>query len=257
MPGHIGPPLTKFSESGGGKGGGRGAGSGLAGKKRSRAWIGRPYFTPFTATLPVVTLNASACPAPQTPAALLLKANAGTLGNAPVAKNPQAEAAWRVNAALPNATQLDLTGRYGGGSYAVAAGLVLSAPVRGLNIHISAGHAVLDGIVEVATDLTWPVPASTARVWIWLLQSGLPQAVATSLSPPSGACCLLGSCTTDSKNITGLDLSGVLYLRGGMPWRQSADAGVPGDVPPTSLMFYHRTAGGLYIWDGTAYTFLG
>jgi spore maturation protein SpmA len=48
-----------------------------------------------------------------------------------------------------------------------------------------------------------------------------------------------------------------MYRYGGVLWRQTADAGMPTDTPPAGIIFYNLTAGGLYLWDGTAYRAIG
>ena len=191
----------------------------------------------------------------QVPAALLSLEASETLpsGNAPVSRVFSQGDTLTVRTKLNrNASALDLAGRYGGGGYAVAAGLDLSVPASGLSLEIAAGHAVIDGVVEVAEATTATATASV-RTWIWLRQNGTITPVPTSTAPPAGACCLLGSCLADGSDILSVDTSGVLYLRGGMLWRESADPSVPSDTPPAGIVFLHKTAGGLWLWDGTAY----
>lgn len=202
------------------------------------------------------TLLAVNCPAIQTPAAMLSLATAysNPSGNAPTASTfAYGDTIYMRPKLNVNASRLDLAGRYGGGAYAVAYGLALSVPGSGLALPVSAGHALIDGIVEVAANTTHTVPNGSPRCWIWLKQDASITHVNNSLTPPAGAVCLLGSCVTTGGNITSVDTSGVLYMRGGVPWRQSADGGVPTDTPPNTFAFIHRSAGGLYIWDGLSY----
>lgn len=104
--------------------------------------------------------------------------------------------------------------------------------------------------------------ATATDSYLWIARDSTPHKRTTAdgadmLLPPDTAqpYAYLGMLTKDgSDNTTVIDLSGVCYVRGGMLWRQTADAGVPGDTPPAGLMLWTRTAGGLYLWDGTAYT---
>lgn len=206
------------------------------------------------------TLLAANCPAIQVPAAMLSLALAYSTpgGNAPTARTFSAGDTTTVGPKLnANASRLDLAGRYGGGAYAVAWGLALSVPGSGLALPVAAGHALVDGPVEIASATTVTVPNGSPRVWIWLTQAGALTAVNNSLTPPAGAVCLLGSCVTSGGNVTSVDTSGVLYMRGGVPWRQTADTGAPGDTPPAGMVFVARTLGGLYLWDGQAYSAIG
>src|SRR5579883_1564672 len=206
--------------------------------------------------IPTYNLLATQCPTPPVATLFLTKqaAKVGN-GNAPVALSiAQGDILWRTNYNA-NALQLDLTGRYGGGGWGIAWGLGLQ-PGSGLTVSVAAGHAMIDGVVEIAAPTSIAVPDNTARVWIWLRQSGLLTAVPTSLTPPTGACCLLGSVTTSGGVVTGIDLSGVVYLRGGVLLRQTADAGAPSDTPPSSLQLIQITQGGVYWWTGSSYVSL-
>lgn len=203
-----------------------------------------------------VTLLASQCPPIPMPQSLLSIAAAGSLsaGNAPVAENI---AAGQTTPWTPlqrrNATRQDLTGRHGGGGYAIAMGLTLSAPASGLTLTIGSGIAMIDGPVEVESTSTLSIQNNSARAWIWLLQNGTLTSTQTATAPQT-ACCVLGSVVTIANNITQVDTSGVMYLKGGNLWRQTADTGPPQDSPPASLNFFARTQGGLFYWDGTQYS---
>lgn len=205
-------------------------------------------------------LTAAQCPAIQTPASWLRRKDAydnnGTV--VPVARiiGPNSGLGNIITNPLnENALALDLIGRYGGGGYAVAFGLGLTPPLTGLTLNIAAGHAVVDGVVEVPSATTLAVPDNTARVWIWL-QSNKTLTYTSTTTAPAGNNCLIGSCVTSAGSILSVDTSGVLYLRGGNLWRRTSDVGQPGDTPPAGMVFYTRTDGGLYLWDGTAYSLL-
>jgi hypothetical protein len=71
--------------------------------------------------------------------------------------------------------------------------------------------------------------------------------------PPTSACCFLGRVLCNPGNIVEIDYSGRHYLRGGCIWRRTADEGAPTDEPSATTLFMHRTAGGVYAWDGVEY----
>ena len=107
----------------------------------------------------------------------------------------------------------------------------------GLLLAVSAGYAMIGGPVQIPAATTLAVPDNTARVWIWLLQTGSALTYTTTTAPPAGEVCLLGSCVTAGGVVTSVDTSGVVYLRGGVGWRQTADNGAPSDTPPASVAF--------------------
>lgn len=151
-----------------------------------------------------------------------------------------------------NMKALELIGRGGCGTYCILNGLALSDG-GGLDVDVAAGQALIDGVVEIqATSIT--VPDETARVFIWLKQDGT-LTYATNTSVPSGGKVLLGSCETGSGAITSLDTSGVLYSRGGLAIRETADTGVPGDTPG-NVVFLTKATSGMYMWNGSAYTLM-
>lgn len=127
----------------------------------------------------------------------------------------------------------------------------------GLLLAVSAGYAMIGGPCQIATATTLAVPDNTGRVWIWFKQTGPTLTYTTSTTPPAGEVCLLGSCVTSGGLITSCDTSGVMYLRGGLPVRETADAGAPGDTPPSNVQFFAKTLGGFYFWTGSAYIALG
>jgi len=155
-----------------------------------------------------------------------------------------------------NAVRSENIARYGGGAYAVAAGLEVAAG-SGLSGTVTAGVAMLDGPVVVPTAPAAVTLADGARNWIWMLPTGLATGTSGSLTPPLGACCLLGSLLTAAGAVSGdPDASGRWELRCGSLYRRTGDAGAPTDNPAAwapNLLFFHQTAGGMYLWDGTAY----
>jgi hypothetical protein len=150
-----------------------------------------------------------------------------------------------------NATRIDLTGRIGGGGYAVYTGLDLSF-TTGRTLTIAAGQAMIDGVVTIAQTTT-TIDPNIARAYVWLARAGTITVVNNSLTPPAGAYCFLGSCVTNATDITSKDESGILYIKGGILRRETADTGLPGDTPPSGLQFFTETTNRLYFWDGSEY----
>ena len=100
-----------------------------------------------------------------------------------------------------NAAQLDLTGRYGGGGYGVAYGLSLRAG-EGLKVIVEAGHAMIDGVVEVSKEESLSVPSSCEHVHLWLLQNGTFSVIANGIKAPNQPCCYIGSCQTSLDSVS-------------------------------------------------------
>lgn len=199
-----------------------------------------------------VTLLASVCPAVQTFGALIRKIDVYSGASSPPLSYKIPQAGNIITAPLnTNGFMSDMQGRYGGGLIGLCAGLVITAGA-GLQVNVSAGHAMIDGLVEnPASFSVTGIADSTARIWIWLKQNGVLVAVPTSTVPPAGLCCLVGSCTTAGGAVTAVDTSGVMYLYGGIGHRYTADPGIPTDTPPTNVAFYHTTAFGAFKWEGT------
>jgi hypothetical protein len=203
------------------------------------------------------TLLATQCPAPiveaNYPKLSLSENTNGTDVN--VARAFSAGDTATVPASLNrNANNLDLLATFGGGGFGILTGLALSAG-SGLNVSISAGLAAGGGLIELASVYTLPVPGNhpgttdvTDRVWIWIQQNGTPT-YTLNTTPPSVRCVLLGSVTTDGSGVTSVDTSGVLYLKGGSLWRETADPGPPGDSPSATLTLFTKTPGGVFFWD--------
>lgn len=212
------------------------------------------------------SLNANQCPLPLARASFLsLNAAMAATGNAPIAQHILADT-MNLPRHNRNYTALDLTGAYGGGLYGICYGLSLSAG-SGLTLNVGSGHALIDGLVEVAAGTlpgtevtnarTHVLDDNTARAWVWLLPGGTITHVNTSIAPPQAQACLLGSVTTSGGAITGIDTSGVMFVRGGIGVRQSNDSSAPTDTPSSRLVFLARTPSADYLWDGAQYTTLG
>lgn len=138
---------------------------------------------------------------------------------------------------------------YGAGGYAIGYGLTLSAGT-GLICNVAVGHAVMDGVVERSAT-TVAVSASSTN-WVWLKQDGT-LVVQTSTAKPTGNCVCLGAAVTDGSGVTAIETAGIIYFRGGMLWRDTADAGAPGDSPDSSLRIWTKTTGGTYLWNGATH----
>ena len=154
------------------------------------------------------------------------------------------------------AARLDLTARLGAGVWAVGDGLVLS-PGAGLLVSVAPGHAIIDGVVELAAGQSLVVPDNTTSVWVWLLRGvpgGPPSLLASrTLALPASPCVLLGSVTTSGGAVTATDGSGVLRLVGGRAQRRTADTAIPRDAPFADAAFDALTPSGHFFWDGAAY----
>lgn len=194
----------------------------------------------------------SLCPALVTPASLL---RPGT-DAAPVTRTPTVGATSSAVTLIDKlAMNLDITGRRGGGAYAVTEGLDLSA--SGLTCTVTAGQAMLDGVVTLAASATVTL-ADNAYNWVWLLQDGTltktSSATTTVPAAPSAACAFLGRIQVTAGTPGTPDYSGRWELRNGTLWRRTGDAGMPDDSPASTLLFLTVTAGGTYLWNGVAYS---
>lgn len=199
-------------------------------------------------------LPASSCPTLPTPAAMLVP---GT-DIAPVAPSivvGDTDAAPAKAQKL--AAMLDVLAQRGGGGYAVAEGLDLSATA--LACTASAGQALIRGVVTAASTLTLAGGLSdNAFNWVFLLQTGqLAKTSSASATPvpaaPATDCAFLGRIQVTSGTPGTPDYSGRLGILGGMLYRKTADVGPPTDSPPATLRFFNETLDGLYWWSGTAY----
>ncbi len=206
-------------------------------------------------------LAATACPPIQQPTTFLdLAASMSGTYNAPGAPTGAAKAINFTDLVLsPHATLLDILAAKGGANACcitphsdTSNDLGLVAPGSGLLLTVKKGQALIGTVKQLSADTTLAVPDNTARVWIWLQQTGALLAL-TTLTPPGTLSCLLGSCVTSGGNITSVDTSGVLLMRGGLLVRYTGEPGIPTDVPPTSVKF--RAVNGFcsFDWEGVAY----
>ena len=203
------------------------------------------------------TLLASACPAPPTVGTVVYASDAYVSGATLLTSTAFTTGMTNPTSATLNKDfqQYNLASRYGAGCYAVAYGLVLSIGT-GLQVNVTAGHALMDGIVEKSSNFTVTVADNTARIWIWLKQDGT-TTNQTTTSRPAGNNVLLGSCVTSGGVVTSVDTSGVCYLQGPEVWRLTADTGAPSDLPNSALRLYTKTSAGVFFWDGTLWRSIG
>jgi len=90
------------------------------------------------------------------------------------------------------AVRMDMVSRHGGGGIAVASGLELEDG-GGLTLQVSAGEALIDGLVTIPDPLTLAI-AGGARSHVWLSQTGDLNAVThPDRDPPAGTRLYLGS----------------------------------------------------------------
>lgn len=193
------------------------------------------------------TLNAS-----QTPT---LSAYSGTYSPTSAALTSKSLAAGDTTSVKTNfnenATRGDLANRFGGGGYAVAVGLDISAGAA-LTLNIAAGQAVCDGIVTISAT-TYELPdLGGSRAHVWMSRAGV-ISHRTDLNAPAAASVYLGSAVTNAGAISSVDQSGVMKIIGGDLWRRTADTSTPGDTQASNLSFFLRGASKLWWWDGSQY----
>lgn len=142
--------------------------------------------------------------------------------------------------------------RYGGGANGIGYGLVLSAG-SGLVVNVSDGHYVGNGFISEFDGYSVSGIPDNIRSYYWVidgLDGTFSIGYATTTATPANAIGYIGSVLTASGVVVGSpDTSGVVYLRG-MPYRETADPGAPGDSPPVMCLLT-RTLDGDWLWDGT------
>jgi len=203
-----------------------------------------------------ITLAATAVPPPQVPGTEFWIADNSV--NVAPPSIPQAQSIGQGASgagSLPsdwnqNACRMDLLARHGGGAMGLLYGLVLTAGT-GLVANVSAGHVLIDGIVEVYAATTIVVSASQTN-WIWLKTDGTLEA-RTALTAPATSAVLLGAAVTDGSGVTSIETAGVVYIKNGVPERSTADTGKPADTPNASWRGWTKATSGNWWWNGTEY----
>lgn len=201
-----------------------------------------------------ITKLATEVPAPQVPGApIWIAENAISIGTYTIPNArpiPQGTTGELPALLCENAARLDLGARHGAGAFGIAHGLVASDG-GGLIVEVSAGQAMIDGVVELYEDATIVVGVSTTS-FIWFKIDGTLEA-RVSLTPPAQPAVLIAVVTTDASSITSVEVAGVVYMRSGVPERETADVAHPLDTPDANWRGWTRTQSGLWWWDGTAY----
>lgn len=144
-------------------------------------------------------------------------------------------------------TALHLATAYGGNGFGVVSGLEL-APTVGLLLGVQAGTAMLGAPVQVE-EMDYPLPDDQPLVYVWVKQDGTITHSLTTASPEANAL-HIGTCTTLDGEITMCDKSGVVYVRTGHLYRETADRGAPKDLPG-GIILHTKTEAGVYAWTGS------
>ena len=161
-----------------------------------------------------------------------------------------------------NAAKMDALGRYGGGGklHHITEGLDLRITDNTLTGTIGAGYAMMDSPVGYAANTTKAIsagsafPGSRVHMWLKIATGASPSIVEGSgTAQPSGAHVYLGSYLRDGNQLISVDHSGVLYKRGCILIRHTADEFAPQDTPPADVAFWTKTRDGIYFWDGVEY----
>lgn len=210
-----------------------------------------------------ITLLASAVPIPTGPSAqYLLSAAYSVSGNSPnTRKCPTGATTFLSSTLNEDGTRIDI-----GGTFSPGFGIINGLTCTGANliITVAAGQAGIYGVAEYIGG-TITIPDATANVFIWIVSnyaagSGTTSlAYTTSTTPPTttgaaGQCVLLARYVTAAGANTGPDTSGVVYLsKCGLPYRETADVGMPADAPAAGFQFLTRCLGGTFLWNGTEY----
>ncbi len=151
-----------------------------------------------------------------------------------------------------HAARLDITAQAVSGVYSILNGLALSAGT-GLTALISAGQALMQGVVEITAQAK--VMTASVDNWVWLLPNGTIASGASGYVPsPAGL--FLGTVTCDATSITAIDYSSVFTMNGGLAVRYSGDDFMPSDSPTASCVHLVKTSSGSFLWDGSRYVLL-
>jgi len=152
-----------------------------------------------------------------------------------------------------NGANLDILATYGSGLIGVVHGLV-PVGATGLTIDISAGGALAGGVLQSKDGFDAVVVNASSTNFIWFKQDGTIEVVDDSTTPPSGVAVYIGAAITNGSSVTSIDLSGVVYIYGGIPYRETTDPTQPTDSPPSTWIGLTKTDDGTYLFDGTTYS---
>lgn len=151
-----------------------------------------------------------------------------------------------------HAARLDVTAAALNGVYAIINGLELSSGT-GLSVNVSAGQALVRGLVEVSASTVSLSASTTNRLW---LTGGGAVVSGGSSFVPSPAGLFLGTVITNGSGVTTIDTSSVFYMNGGLPIRFSGDTFKPTDSPTAKCVHLVRTNSATWLWDGERYNLL-
>lgn len=202
-----------------------------------------------------VSLTATQCPLPVVPGTAVYMGEQYSPSGSPPTSLPQTSgntAALASSILNRNATGQDMASVYGAGGYGIGSGLALSVG-SSLTPTLGKGQALCHGVVENTATAYGFVVNATATNFVWIKQDGSLVVQNGTTAKPSGNCLYLGACLANASAVTAIDTSGVVYYKGGQLWRETADTGVPGDSPDSSLRLFTKTQGGTYYWDGTVH----
>lgn len=199
--------------------------------------------------MPTYSLNAVNCPAVQVPVAFLALAMEASIRAEQMIHGLTYTVAEKFGI---NAAHLDNVGMSGGvWAHAIVYGGDLTAGT-GLLCNISALGAGI-GASPTEADAQSVALVNDSDNYMWVLQDGSPSLVQDAATAPVGAVAYLGMVPVVAGVQGTPDYSGRVENRGGTLYRRTGDAGVPGDTPPAGLLLFTQTAGGYYLWTGSAY----
>lgn len=150
-----------------------------------------------------------------------------------------------------HAARLDITAQALNGVYAIVKGLDL-IEATGLTLNVTAGQAMMLGLVEVSAQSVVLSAGTTNRVWL-LPNGSIAAGGSTYVPDPAGL--FLGIVTTGSSTITGIDRGSVFFMSGGLPIRFSGDTFKPSDAPTAKCVHLVRTSSATWLWDGERYVY--
>lgn len=198
-------------------------------------------------------LNANQTPTPQAAGFQLFKQNSTNPGIAP---NSTSYVVGDTLAVVTKFNQLalglDIGQAYGGGGFGIFWGLGLTESASGLTINVAAGQANIKGVTDLVSGQAIVLPANLTS-YLYLLNTTAATYVASSLTPPSAYCVYLGAVTTNASGITGIDDSGVVYIRGNHLVRKTADTSIPTDSPPSNITIITIGPKLSWEWNGSAH----
>lgn len=153
-----------------------------------------------------------------------------------------------------NAGVVDAGQRLGGGGWGIGFGLDITNP-SGVNWQVGLGQGDIDGPITIATAATGALGTPNSITYFWLQQGRVVSTKADpDQTPPAAVNSIyLGRVVVVASVVTSIDRGGVLFRRGGVLWRRTADEGMPTDTPPSTIQFMAQTKGGRYWWTGTEY----